>query len=1079
MIRSLITLLSIVVSLSATVINVPADQNTIQAGIDAAVDGDTVLVAPGTYAESISINKVLSIIGSGGADLTTIDTDSLDGFTIEADNPGKINGFTIQNCNVGISINQSGYYEVTNCVLKNNTTGILSRARTKLLIANNLFVHNNIGLHQDYYGITSNVENCTFFDNATYDVLWAPYWTEEQLFINNSILHGNLAAQDGTPVYLNYCRYEPGTIGNFVVINQGNITGNALFVDTSVDNFQLQDASPCIDAGNPSPLSNDSDGSRNDMGFTGGNSVFVNHNFFDFDYVALNNIKTLEFIIQNRSDSTLTINSLTSSNTQFTILNQAPIVILSGSTQNIQFIYSPTEAGQITGTVTFDLHGIAGSSTADIAVLGYGIEYYGGSINVPQVAPTIQAAIDVIATFDTVFVAPGLYEENVRLNQKSPVIIGVSGADNTIVSAVFNINNVPGNAFYVNGGGGELHGLSITNANKAVAIYFDNNYPIISECKIYSNSIAIDFQNGAGVKIKGSSIYNNDIGYFQYYYGGNAEITNSTFDNIQDIRFEPSYGTTVELNIQNSILMGPISGHDTNPVNISYSYYDPLLAGLNVQEGIENLSDLPLFADQSNSNYNLQVLSPCINTGNPDLDGDGESWSVDQDDQDPDGSRLDIGANYLHHTNVWLEDSEYFAGDTVLIPIMVEFAPDSSYSSASLQLSGYYNYVEFLGLVTESSLTSEGWTYQLNESDTSLIIWLAGSNNISGAGELLYLSFSIPDTANGIIPLNIDTAVFDEGFYPTILSSGVTSIYYIDYGDVSQNGEISPFDASLILKHLVGVEELDRHQLYNADVTLDNTVSALDASFILQYGVNLIDTLPHPEPAYALGDIQMNDEEYEIGTDISIPLHISNGSNILSFEGAIEFDPNYLVYQDIVWSELLDGFAIEISVEENKIHFAGAGSAPDGEAGIFGTINFTPHEGFVNNQTIVSLASLRWNEGETQSDVASAAIMSVVGIENEVGLPELFILDQNFPNPFNPSTTLRYGLPEDSEVSLVIYDIRGNTVRTIDSGEQAAGWYEHIWNGMNDEGQPVSTGLYLTRLRAGSYTKTIKMLYLK
>jgi len=102
-----------------------------------------------------------------------------------------------------------------------------------------------------------------------------------------------------------------------------------------------------------------------------------------------------------------------------------------------------------------------------------------------------------------------------------------------------------------------------------------------------------------------------------------------------------------------------------------------------------------------------------------------------------------------------------------------------------------------------------------------------------------------------------------------------------------------------------------------------------------------------------------------------------------------------------------------------------------------------------------------------------------VAIAEAIALPTEYILDQNYPNPFNPSTTLRYGLPEDSEVSMIIYDIRGNTVRTIDSGSQVAGWYEHVWNGMNDEGQPVSTGLYLTRLRAGSYTKTIKMLYLK
>jgi hypothetical protein len=102
-----------------------------------------------------------------------------------------------------------------------------------------------------------------------------------------------------------------------------------------------------------------------------------------------------------------------------------------------------------------------------------------------------------------------------------------------------------------------------------------------------------------------------------------------------------------------------------------------------------------------------------------------------------------------------------------------------------------------------------------------------------------------------------------------------------------------------------------------------------------------------------------------------------------------------------------------------------------------------------------------------------------VAIADVVELPTEYVLQQNFPNPFNPSTTLRYGLPEDATVSLVIYDIRGNVVNTINSGTQVAGWYEHVWNGFDKSGQPVSTGLYLTRLQAGSYSKVIKMLFLK
>jgi len=96
-----------------------------------------------------------------------------------------------------------------------------------------------------------------------------------------------------------------------------------------------------------------------------------------------------------------------------------------------------------------------------------------------------------------------------------------------------------------------------------------------------------------------------------------------------------------------------------------------------------------------------------------------------------------------------------------------------------------------------------------------------------------------------------------------------------------------------------------------------------------------------------------------------------------------------------------------------------------------------------------------------------------------VALPTQYVLQQNYPNPFNPTTKIKYGLPEAASVSLVIYDIRGNVVKTIDSGHQPSGWYEHVWQGLNAAGQPVSTGLYFSRLTAGSYSKVIKMLYLK
>jgi predicted outer membrane repeat protein len=102
-----------------------------------------------------------------------------------------------------------------------------------------------------------------------------------------------------------------------------------------------------------------------------------------------------------------------------------------------------------------------------------------------------------------------------------------------------------------------------------------------------------------------------------------------------------------------------------------------------------------------------------------------------------------------------------------------------------------------------------------------------------------------------------------------------------------------------------------------------------------------------------------------------------------------------------------------------------------------------------------------------------------LAIDPYAQVPTEFVLDQNYPNPFNPSTTIRYGLPEESNVSLVIYDVRGQVIQTLESGHQSAGWYDKVWNGETANGKTISTGIYFARLVAGDYSQVIKMLYLK
>ena len=94
-------------------------------------------------------------------------------------------------------------------------------------------------------------------------------------------------------------------------------------------------------------------------------------------------------------------------------------------------------------------------------------------------------------------------------------------------------------------------------------------------------------------------------------------------------------------------------------------------------------------------------------------------------------------------------------------------------------------------------------------------------------------------------------------------------------------------------------------------------------------------------------------------------------------------------------------------------------------------------------------------------------------------IPKQFTLYQNFPNPFNPVTTLRYDLPEDAMVNITIYDMMGRVVNNLVSSQQTAGYRSIRWNATNNAGQPVSAGLYLYTIKAGNFSQTKKMILLK
>ena len=125
-------------------------------------------------------------------------------------------------------------------------------------------------------------------------------------------------------------------------------------------------------------------------------------------------------------------------------------------------------------------------------------------------------------------------------------------------------------------------------------------------------------------------------------------------------------------------------------------------------------------------------------------------------------------------------------------------------------------------------------------------------------------------------------------------------------------------------------------------------------------------------------------------------------------------------------------------------------------------------------------ATANWTyaNGNIDEGVTFAENCSQVSIDAEI-IPLKFQLHNAYPNPFNPVTTLRYDLPENSVVNIVVFDMMGREVRTLINQTQNAGHQSVVWDATNDYGKPVSAGIYLYQIQAGEYISTKKMVLLK
>ncbi len=110
--------------------------------------------------------------------------------------------------------------------------------------------------------------------------------------------------------------------------------------------------------------------------------------------------------------------------------------------------------------------------------------------------------------------------------------------------------------------------------------------------------------------------------------------------------------------------------------------------------------------------------------------------------------------------------------------------------------------------------------------------------------------------------------------------------------------------------------------------------------------------------------------------------------------------------------------------------------------------------------------------------VVSQVIAVNIKTEDPV-IPDEFVVHQNFPNPFNPTTQIGYTLPNAEKVEIVVYNIFGQIVKTLISQNQGPGYHSVVWDGTSKTGERVSSGVYYYKVTAGKHTAVKKLALLK
>ncbi len=438
--------------------------------------------------------------------------------------------------------------------------------------------------------------------------------------------------------------------------------------------------------------------------------------------------------------------------------------------------------------------------------------------------------------------------------------------------------------------------------------------------------------------------------------------------------------------------------------------------------------------------------------------------------------------------NLSLGTQESLLGEVVEVPVNLL----NTYPVAGLELCVKFNPDEFTFLgVSRAGCKTRNWEYFtykekiLDQFNVVKIVGIADFPNqynvlplAPDSGIIAYLQFKLTSDPylNGFfLSLEFTSVNFTDNTLSTnrgkfiprsdinvtnggvLLSSAGTRV-----GDINQNGY--PFevgDAVSLAGYLAGSRTLNHQQLINSDVNQDGRMATLsDLVFLIRHiieGGTAPGGLPAEDGDEAVVRITSEPQKTSVGIDSDTPV----GGALVVFKGENLKIENLELTSlaqglDLYTSRVGDEFRVMVISPEAK-------TLPLGDGSLF------TFKGEGYDTVLISLAD------------QTGKLLKVKQESDPASLPAKFALYQNYPNPFNPETVIKYAVSGNgsTRVSLKVYNVVGQLVKTLVDEEQVPGEYSQPWNGKDEKNEDVASGMYFYKLKVSGYTETKKMVLLR